>query len=232
MLQAIAIDDEPIALEIIETHSSKVNFIDLQKTFTSSATALAYLAKHPVDLIFLDIKMPDMSGIELTRYFKGNPMIIFTTAYSDHAVKGFELEAVDYLLKPFSLERFIRACIRCHELWRMKANTKNDGQALFLRDGYDMVRVYLDDILFLKSAGNYIKFQTGKREVMARMTFKEAKDQLTDEFCQVHRSYIIHSTKVSRIEKKKVIIDQYAIPIGSNFSTGLSEHFGLAVQND
>src|SRR5690606_10177955 len=112
MITAIAIDDEPIALDIVTSHAAKVPFLVLQATYTNAFEAMDYLQHHPVDLLFLDIKMPDISGIEFFRSLRKKPMVIFTTGYSEHAVTGFELDAIDYLLKPFSLERFLTACNR------------------------------------------------------------------------------------------------------------------------
>src|SRR5690349_16528115 len=124
-MRAIAVDDEPLALEIITSHASRVPFLELKSVFTDAFKAMDYLQKESVDLIFLDIKMPDISGIDFYLSLSQKPMLIFTTAYSEHAVAGFELNAIDYLLKPFSLPRFIKACNKAHELF----NLRNAGNA-------------------------------------------------------------------------------------------------------
>src|SRR4028119_225599 len=123
-MKAIAIDDEPIALDIIKSHASKVPFLDLEATFTDAFKALEYLQKESVDLLFLDIKMPDISGIDFFNSLSKKPLVIFTTAYSEHAVASFELDAVDYLLKPFSLARFIKGCNKAYELHNFRNATE------------------------------------------------------------------------------------------------------------
>src|SRR5688572_18651239 len=139
-MKAIAIDDEPIALEIIKSHASKVPYLELKATFTDAFKALEYLQKESVDLIFLDIKMPDISGIDFFNSLSKKPLVIFTTAYTEHAVTSFELDAVDYLLKPFSLSRFIKGCNKAFELY----NFRNDSQKtdhLYVKTGYESVKV-------------------------------------------------------------------------------------------
>src|SRR5918998_5254214 len=121
-MKAIAIDDEPIALDIIRSHASKVPFLDLKAEFTDAFQALEYLQRESVDLLFLDIKMPDISGIDFFNSLSKKPLVIFTTAYTEHAVTSFELDAVDYLLKPFSLARFVKACNKALELWQLRGN--------------------------------------------------------------------------------------------------------------
>src|SRR6187549_2932920 len=153
-MKAIAIDDEPIALDIIRSHSSKVPFLDLKATFTDAFNALEYLQKESVDLIFLDIKMPDISGIDFYNSLSKKPLVIFTTAYSEHAVTSFEMDAVDYLLKPFSLARFIKGCNKAFELY----NFRNSGESLdhiFIKTGFEQIKVLFSEILYLEASGNY-----------------------------------------------------------------------------
>ena len=156
-MKAIAIDDEPIALDIVRLHASKVPFLDLKAGFTDAFKALDYLQKEPVDLIFLDIKMPDISGIDLLNSLSKKPLVIFTTAYSEHAVTSFELDAVDYLLKPFSLTRFIKGCNKAFELFKYRNNAE-PADYLFIKTGFEQVKLRVDDILYLEAAGNYVSF--------------------------------------------------------------------------
>jgi DNA-binding LytR/AlgR family response regulator len=158
-MTAIAIDDEPIALEIVKAHVSGVSFIELTATFTNPFDARTYLQQNKTDLIFLDIKMPDISGIDLLNGISNPPMVIFTTAYSEHAVESFELDAIDYLLKPFSQLRFLKACNKAQELYTLR-NKQEQGEeikSIFIKDGLKQIRVQLDDILFIEAAGNYTK---------------------------------------------------------------------------
>src|SRR5690606_12465688 len=146
---AIAIDDEPIALDIVAAHAAKVPFIELTASFTNAFDAIAYLQQNKVDLLFLDIKMPDINGMDLLKTLSKPPLVIFTTAYSEHAVQSFELDAIDYLLKPFSLSRFLKACNKAKELYDLRnLNTGTKTDFIFIKDGYEQVKVSFSDISY------------------------------------------------------------------------------------
>ena len=220
MLRAIAIDDEPLALEVIKSHASKVSFVDLQETYTDAFKAIAHLQQHEVDLIFLDIKMPDISGMEFATLLNNKPMIVFTTAYSEHAVKSFELDAVDYLLKPFSLLRFTKACTKAYELWRLRRQEPSRDY-LFIKTGYEQVKIFLNDILYLAANGNYITFQLEGEKHLSRMTFGEAETLLDKNFVRVHRSFIVNKDKITKIERHQLTLGQAVVPIGSSYADNL-----------
>src|ERR1700735_1927682 len=161
MLKAIAIDDEPIALEVIKSLAGHVVFIELEACFTNSFKAMEHLQQHKTDLVFLDIKSPNISGIDFIKSIPNPPMVIFTTAYSEHAVQSFELDAIDYLLKPFSLPRFLKACNKAHEQYELSRQGKGSSavaQSIFIKSGYEQVRVNIDDVLYAESVGNYVQF--------------------------------------------------------------------------
>lgn len=220
-MNAIAIDDEPLALEVIKNLASKVSFIKLEAVFTNAFEAIGFLQQHKVDLVFLDIKMPDITGIELSRSLANPPMIIFTTAYTEHAVEGFEVNAVDYLLKPFSLARFIKACTRAQELFALKNNKPGEADFLFLKDGYEQVRVLLDDILYIEAAGNYLNVVLKNKKLMTRITISEMSSLLPgDQFTRIHRSYIVAKNKVTKFNRQAVFIDLLEFPIGNNYEFG------------
>ena len=148
MLKAIAIDDEPMALEVIKAHSKKVTFLDLQETFVSAMEALDFLKKNPCDLVFLDINMPDITGLDFSQLLPKNTSVIFTTAYSQYAVDAFNINALDYLLKPIDFSRFMKACQKAYE----KINELAPKiPYLFVKDGYDLVRVSIENLLFEES---------------------------------------------------------------------------------
>src|SRR5690606_10919332 len=174
MLKTIAIDDEPMALEVIKNHASKIGFIRLENTFTNAFKAIEYMRANVLDLLFLDIKMPDISGMELAAMLENKPMIVFTTAYSEHAVKSFELDAVDYLLKPFSMARFTKACSKANELWHLK-NRESIQDYVFIKTGYEQVKIFLKDVLFLVASGNYMTFQLSNEKHLSRMTLSDAE---------------------------------------------------------
>ncbi len=218
-MTAIAIDDEPIALEVIKSHAAKVPFIELKATFTNAFDAIGFLQKNKTDLLFLDIKMPDISGIEFFRSLTNPPMVIFTTAYSEHAVEGFEVSAVDYLLKPFSLSRFLKACTKANDLLALKSGTPKHTDHIFLKDGYEQVKIMFDDILYIEASGNYLNiFLNGQQKIMTRCTINDLTLQLPEsDFTRVHRSYIVNNKKVEKFNKQAVFIGFTEIPIGNTY---------------
>jgi len=217
---AIAIDDEPIALDIIKSHASKVPFITLQETFTDAFAAITYLQHHKIDLIFLDIKMPDISGIDFLKSLSKPPMVVFTTAYTEHAVQSFELDAVDYLLKPFSLSRFLKACNKAHELFNLRSEKQEAKTShIFIKDGYEQVKVELDEILYIEASGNYTQIQLKNKLLSSRITINDLADLLPKtDFIRCHRAFIVAKNKISRFDRSQIWIDEKVIPIGATYS--------------
>lgn len=221
MMKAIAIDDEPIALEVVRSHASKVPFLDLKADFTDAFKALEYLQREPVDLIFLDIKMPDISGIDFFNSLSKKPMVIFTTAYSEHAVTSFELDAVDYLLKPFSLARFIKGCNKAFELYNFR-NSAVASDHLYIKTGFEQLKVLFEEILYLEAAGNYVTFALKDKNILSRSTFNEAVDLLpAEKFIRVHRSYLVAANKVDKIERHQVTVNERKLPVSEAYSQNL-----------
>lgn len=221
-MKAIAIDDEPIALNIIKSHASKVPFIDLKAEFTDAFKALEYLQREHVDLIFLDIKMPDISGIDFYNSLSKKPLLIFTTAYSEHAVTSFEMDAVDYLLKPFPLARFVKACNKAFELYNFR-NASEPQDHLYIKTGYEQVKVFYDEILYLEAAGNYVTFVLKDKNILSRSTFAEAIQLLpADRFVRVHRSFMVAVNKISKVERQQVTIGKTKIPVSEAYSEDLN----------
>ena len=220
-MKAIAVDDEPIALQIIQSHAAKVPFVELKASFTDAFKAMGYLQKESIDLIFLDIKMPDISGIDFYQSLNKKPLLIFTTAYSEHAVTSFEMDAVDYLLKPFSLARFVKACNKAFELY----NFRYAGPApdhFYLKTGYEQVKVFFDDILYLEAAGNYVTFVMKDRNILSRITFNEAANLLpAQRFVRIHRSYVVATDKIDKIERHQVTIRKTTIPVSEAYGQDL-----------
>lgn len=220
-MKAIAIDDEPVALDVIKNLSAKIPFINLKASFTNAFEAIDYLLKEKIDLIFLDIKMPDISGIDFIKSIPNPPMVIFTTAYSEHAVQSFELDAIDYLLKPFSLARFLKACNKANEQFELKKANDNISSApssVFIKSGYEQVRVELDDILYAESSGNYVQFILKDTKIISRLTMSETEALLpVSNFVRVHRSYIVAKKHIAKIERNAVWIKQTEIPVGANY---------------
>lgn len=215
-LTTIAIDDEPQALEVVKLHAAKVSFLDLKATFTDAFEAIAYLQSNRIDLLFVDIKMPDISGIDVVKSLSKVPMVIFTTAYSDYAVQGFELDAVDYLLKPFSLARFLKACNKAMDIHTLRmGETEN---YIFVKTGYEEEKVMLDDILYIEADGNYLTFVLKTRKLLSRQTMADALQQLpSQQFVRVHRSYTIAVGKVDKLARQELTVAGQVIPIGASY---------------
>jgi two-component system LytT family response regulator len=222
-MKAIAVDDEPIALEIISSHASRVPFLELKAVFTDAFKAMEYLQKENVDLIFLDIKMPDISGIDFYLSLRQKPLLIFTTAYSEHAVASFEMDAVDYLLKPFSLPRFVKACNKAFELYNLR-NAGKSADHLFIKTGYEQVKVHFDDILYAEASGNYVTFVLKDGKVLSRSTFVEAISLLpSSKFARIHRSFLVAIDKITKVERHQVSIGKLAIPISDAYAGSLDD---------
>jgi two-component system LytT family response regulator len=220
-MKAIAVDDEPMALEVVKAHASKVPFLELKAVFTDAFQALEYLQKESIDLIFLDIKMPDISGIEFFNSLRIKPLLIFTTAYSEHAITSFEMDAIDYLLKPFSLARFLQACNKAFELHNYR-NTTETSDSLYLKTGYEQVKVMYDEILYLEATGNYVTFVLTDKKVLARSTFAEAIHWLPQQkFVRVHRSYLVAVNKINKVERHQVTIQTHKIPVSEAYNQQL-----------
>lgn len=229
-MTAIAIDDEPVALSVIKAHAAKVPFLEIKGMFTNAFEAMELLRREKIDLLFLDIKMPDISGLDFLLSLHEPPMTIFTTAYSEHAVQSFELDAIDYLLKPFSLARFLKACNKAHSLLLLKQERSQSSSFpnyIFIKSGYEQFKVQLDEVLYLESAGNYVNFILRDKKVMSRLSMQEAMALLpVAQFTRVHRSFIIANHKIDRIDRTCIYIGQAVIPIGAAFGDAVNRISG------
>ncbi len=238
-MKCLLIDDEPKALEILRTYVERVHFLEFVEAYRDPVRALAYLAAHPVDLIFLDVNMPDMSGIQFLNALHSRPLVIFTTAYSEYAVRSYDYDAVDYLLKPIEFERFVRAVTKAldqhlqrvkneaggHACFDVKQN--GSGTCLVVKSGTDYHKLQIDDILYIEAAGNYAVFITTSANVMSLLSMKELLSLLPPgRFFRVHKSYIVNFRHVSKIEKDQVKVGTKLLPIGEVYR----ESFLKAIQ--
>jgi DNA-binding LytR/AlgR family response regulator len=228
MINAIAIDDEPLGLKVIEQFCSQVDFIQLEKTFTKPTEALKHVRKFPVDLLFLDIQMPSLSGIDLYKSIQQDCMVIFTTAHSAYAVESYNLSAVDYLLKPYTFERFLQAVTKAKDHYNYLHQTQqNKPQHFFIRADYSLLKINLPDILLIESLDDYIKIHlVNQKPVVARMTMKAVLEKLPEkEFIRVHRSFIIPVNRIENVRNKVISIAGHEIPVGSSYEENLFRHF-------
>ncbi len=223
-IKAIAIDDEPLALEIVKQYCAQLCEIDLAQTFDNAIAALGYIDQYRPDLIFIDIDMPDINGIDLVNSMAFKPMIIFTTAYKEFALDGFELEAIDYLLKPFSFERFEKAFEKAYSKFKTNLHAKEDDH-IFVYAEYKMIKISLSEILFIESLDDYIKIHlSNDKPVMTLMSLKKIIEKLpATQFIRIHRSYIVSTKYLSQLSGRKVKLTNGAeLPVSEKYASELA----------
>ena len=225
MIKVIAVDDEPLALELIESYCKKLDFVQFEKGFNKTGVALQYLQKNAVDLLLLDINMPAMSGIEFYKSLAQQPMLVFTTSYTEYALESYELGTIDYLLKPFTFSRFEKALLKVNEKHNLVHNavTPEHSKYLMLKVDYGVVKVVLADILFIEGLDNYLKIHLyNQAPVVIRMTMKSISEKLpAKEFIRVHRSYIIAVARIDAYKNKIISIAKEEIPVSKNYEEGI-----------
>ncbi|MEL6658064.1 MAG: LytTR family DNA-binding domain-containing protein [Bacteroidota bacterium] len=227
IIKAIAIDDEAPALAVISKHASKLPFLSLEQTFTNPLKAISWLQAHKVDLIFLDIEMPEMRGTDFMRMMSGlsTTSFIFTTAYESYALEGFELQAVDYLLKPILFPRFASACKR---VLAQTAPPKpaSDASFLFVKDGHNWVRIDFQDILFARSDGNLLFIHQTNHRVVTRMTLQSFLNTVPKAaFVRTHKSYAVALSAVHKIERSQLVLsDGTAVPLARSYRSSVTQN--------
>ena len=229
MMTCIAIDDEPKALEVIERYCQKIGSVSLKATFREPIKAIEFLNREKIDLIFLDINMPDINGMQLLQTLSTQPLIIFTTAYSQYAVESYELNAVDYLLKPATFERFLMAINKAVAALTSKNTTgMNEGAAVLIKSGPQTYRVKVNEILYLEKNGNYITVHLKDENILIRENMADIFDLLpAADFIRVHKSYVVGIRHISMIEVHQLIINGEKIPIGSTYRDPLRDRLGI-----
>ena len=229
MLTCIALDDEPMALELIKAHCHRLPFINLTHTFTQASKANHYLRQFPVDLIFLDIQMPDINGIQFYKNLQQEIMVIFTTAFSEYAIDGFQVNAVDYLLKPIKFIPFQAACEKANEYGEfLKSKYSKQQNTLLIRSEYALTKIHFSDILYFETMGDYLKIHSKNRDpVLTIMSMKKMVEKLPqNEFKRVHRSFTINQQAVTAVRGKNILIGDRIIPIGKTFEVDFLNNWG------
>jgi len=227
-IRCIAIDDEPLALDIMKDYCSKVSFLNLMRTFDNAIESIEYIRSNPVDLIFLDIQMEELTGIQLLNALKTRPYIIFTTAYERYAIQGFELDVIDYMLKPISFERFIKGVNKVCERMQLDAGTQktdNGGNTktpeatfFFVKTETRMERIEHCDVLYVEGMGDYWRIVTKTRRIMTLMNAKKLEEMLKEpQFCRVHKSFFIALDKIESIERNRIKIGDQYIPVSETY---------------
>ena len=224
-MRCIAVDDEPYALELISGYIQKTPFLEYLGGFTNPFKAMAFLLETPVDLVFLDINMPEISGIELLKSLPSIPKVIFTTAYSEFGAESYEFNAIDFLLKPVKYDRFLKAVNKANgnvafqkESTVVSQKVEQANASILVKSGSQLLKIQTDDILYIEGAGNYITFYTKTGKTMALLPLSEILKMLpANNFVRIHKSYIISVKHIGIIERARVIINRTAIPIGITY---------------
>ena len=229
MMTSIAIDDEPKALEVIARYCQKTGLINLKASFREPLRAIEFLNHEKVDLVFLDINMPDISGIQLLQTISPRPLVIFTTAYSQYAVESYELNALDYLLKPVTFERFLMAINKAVAAFPTRgAPVPDEDAALLIKSGPQTHRVKVSEILYLEKNGNYITVHRKEGNILIRENMGDIFDFFpASGFIRVHKSYIVGVRHISMIEAHQLIVNGEKIPIGPTYRDALRERLGI-----
>ncbi|MFS4417897.1 LytR/AlgR family response regulator transcription factor [Maribacter sp. 2307ULW6-5] len=224
-MNCIAIDDEPLALELLQDNIGKVPFLQLVATCNNAFEAVDAMGKHAVDLVFIDIQMPGLSGLQFIASLEKKPLVIFITAYKQYAVESYDLDVVDYLVKPVPLERFLRACLRARELFELKSGqaetaTKKAKDHFFVNADYSRVKINFKDIIWMKGYGDYIKFhlKSAQHPLVVRISFRELDKELPPgAFIRIHKSYVVALDAITAVRKNSVFLGDKELSIGETF---------------
>jgi DNA-binding LytR/AlgR family response regulator len=222
MLQVVIIDDEPKAIELLKNYIERLPFLNCLESFRNPLDGLGFIQYNQVDLLLLDINMPKLSGISLAKTIKPSTKIIFTTAYSEYAVESYELNAIDYLLKPISFERFLKAIVKIKNVENKEPLSRVENKSISLKSGHILHRVSPRNILYLEKQGNYMFYNLneGKR-IMVRESISDALTKLPNYFIQIHRSFIISLNSIESIESNHLLIKGEKLPIGKKYKEKL-----------
>lgn len=221
MIRCLALDDEPLALTQISSYIEKTPFLELAGCLNSALKAIDFLAKNEVDLIFADIRMPDLSGMDLIKSISNPPMVIFTTAYSEYAVEGFKADAVDYLLKPIAYADFLTAANKAQKLFDLQhqAFVTHDQDYLFVKSEYRIIRINFKDIQYIEGMREYVRIHlTTDKPVMTLLSMKSLEEQLPqDQFMRVHKSFIVNLSQIKIVERSRIVFGNEYIPVGEAY---------------
>lgn len=227
MLRCLAVDDEPLALDLLEDNIRQVPYLELVGTCQNALEALKFLQQHTVDLIFLDIQMPGLTGLQFIQSLTQKPMIVLITAYEKFALEGFNLDVIDYLVKPVAFERFIKACNKALELQNLRSrkSIEETTDYFFVNVEYSLVKVEFADIRWIEGLKDYIKIflRSTSKPIVTRMSIKSLEEQLpASKFVRVHKSYIVSIPAITSVRKSSVFIGAEEIPIGDNYKDALN----------
>jgi len=223
MIRCVIVDDEPRSVEIVKSFADRIPFLKIEAACTDSVEAFPLIQKISPDLLFLDIEMPDVSGIELAHKVTKPPYIIFITAYSRYAVEGFNLNAIDYLLKPYSFERFYESVKRAKQAIDLRTtmlDLPKDKSYIILKSEYQNIKVILDDIIYIEAMDKYVKVYVDDKKILSLMSLKSILELLPkDDFMRIHKSFVVSKNKISSFNRQHVYIETKSLPIGRSYVT-------------
>ncbi len=224
MLRCLAVDDEPLALDLLEDNIRQVSFLTLVGRCKNAMEAIEVLQKEQVDLLFLDVQMPGLTGIQLLKNLKTRPMVIFITAYKNYAVEGFELDVLDYLVKPVPFERFLKSVTKALEFSNLSKKEEKSREYLFVNADYTLLKVTIKDIIYIEGLKDYIKIflSSSSKPVITRLSMKSMEESLpSDQFIRTHKSYIISIAHIISIRKNKIKLSETDIPLSDHYKESL-----------
>ena len=224
-MKCIAIDDEPFALKLMEDEIRKIPYLDLMATCSSAENAVPYLTDG-IDLLFIDIQMPNITGTQFLRTLKSPPLVIITTAYEQYALEGFELDVVDYLLKPIAFDRFVKAVAKAKELFFLRSGKQDEDPFFFVRANYKEIKIFCSDVLYIEGLKDYVKIflVSQSRAILTRQNLKAMESILPSGiFFRIHNSFIVNVSKITSFQKSQVFLDKTIIPIGEKFASKFEE---------
>ncbi|WP_109852199.1 LytTR family DNA-binding domain-containing protein [Aquimarina sp. AU58] len=224
MITTVIIDDEPNAIELLQGYIKKLSFVECIRSFRNPIEALVFLKECDVDLIFLDINMPQLSGISFIKTLENPPKIILTTAYSEYAVESYEYQVADYLLKPISFERFLKAILKIKDTIEEPKSEEVANGIIYIKSGQQQFKTNIDDILYLQKDGNYISYITKDKNILARQSIKNALDELGKGFIQIHKSTIINVSHISAFDSNSVTINGTKLSIGQSYKVAFQNY--------
>lgn len=224
-MKCVIIDDEPLALNLLQQYVSELPALQLVQRFDDAVAGKAFLENNNIDLLFIDINMPDVKGTDLVRSLREKPLVIFTTAYKNHALEGFELDAVDYLVKPVEFDRFAKAVQKASAYFRSMKATAVGDENLFVRSEYQLIKIPYSDIAYIESLEDYLKIHLSNgRPVMTLMTMKAVLDKLPSSlFTRIHRSYIVPLSRIKSVVNRKVNLGDVELPVSSSYLDFIKE---------
>lgn len=223
-MNCIAVDDEPLALALLADNIGKIPFLNLLATCSDAIEASSALQQNEVDLIFMDIQMPGISGLQFIGTLTKRPLIIIVSAYKQYALESFELDIIDYLMKPVPLDRFMKACNKANELYELRSLQNQSARYTFLNVGYTLLKVVFDEILYIEGLRDYAKiyFTSDAKPAVVRLSFKAIEEQWPSHFLRIHKSFIINSKQITAIKKTAIVMADNELPLGETYKQSIS----------